>query len=104
MDINIANSVKVFRNEKDDKVSYWCSVQAKDINGNTLFDSLPLRFKRGTEIKDGTPIYIRGAKLTFYKEKETNKSRYYLVVYDWITVAERIAEAHIDIEVKNEIK
>lgn len=62
----------IFRNEYEGKVSYSIGLSKKKEDGTFENGYMPIRFKKGTELKDKTKIKIKEAWLDFYKaDKKT---------------------------------
>ena len=62
----------IFRNEYEGKVSYSIGLSKKKEDGSFENGYMPIRFKKGTELKDKTKIKIKEAWLDFYKaDKKT---------------------------------
>lgn len=57
----------IFRNEYEGKVSYSIGLSKKKEDGSFENGYMPIRFKKGTELKDKTKIKIKEAWLDFYK-------------------------------------
>ncbi len=57
----------IFRNERDDKVSYSIGLSKKKEDGTYERGFIPVRFRKGTDLKDRTRLKIKEAWLDFYK-------------------------------------
>ena len=57
----------IFRNEYEGKISYSIGLSKKKEDGSFENGYMPIRFKKGTELKDKTKIKIKEAWLDFYK-------------------------------------
>lgn len=62
----------VFRNERDGKVSYAIGLSKKKEDGTYERGFMPIKFRKGIELKDRTKITIKEAWMDFFKiEKKT---------------------------------
>jgi len=72
MDIISKNEHLVFKNEKDNKVSYSIGISKKKEDGTYENGYIPVRFRKDIELNDRTKIKIKSAWLDFFKiEKRT---------------------------------
>lgn len=62
----------IFRNERDGKVSYAIGLSKKKDDGTYERGFMPIKFRKGIELKDRTKIKIEEAWMDFFKiEKKT---------------------------------
>jgi hypothetical protein len=72
MEIKTDREEMIFRKEYNDKVSYSIGLSKKKEDGSYENGYMPVRFRKGTELKDKTKIKIKEAWLDFYKiDKKT---------------------------------
>ena len=69
---------RVFRYDKENKVAYTIGISKKQQDGTYETGYLPVRFKKGTDLKDKTDIIIKEGWLDFYKIE--NKTRLYYFI------------------------
>ena len=62
----------IFRSERDGKVSYAIGLSKKKEDGTYEKGFMPVKFKKGIELKDRTKITIKEAWMDFFKiDKKT---------------------------------
>lgn len=62
----------IFRREQEDKISYSIGLSKKKEDGSYEKGYIPVRFRKGTELKNQTRIKIQEAWLDFFKlDKKT---------------------------------
>jgi len=68
MNITNENKVRIFRNEKDDKVFYSLGLVRKKQDGSYENGYMQCQFRNDVNVEDKSDIYIKEAWLTFYKK------------------------------------
>lgn len=74
----IDRKYRVFRYDKDNKVAYTMGISKKKQDGSYEVGYMPIRFKKGTDLKDKTDIIIKEGWLDFYKIENKTKIYYFI--------------------------
>lgn len=105
MNLDVSNSKKIFRKEKDDKVYYSIGLSKKDKDGNYIYGYMMCRFPKDASIPDKAKILIKEAWIDFYlKDKITNPYIFinkYEIVEDGKTITEELPKASSEYDTEN---
>lgn len=83
----------IFRKEYEDKVSYSIGLSKKREDGSYENGYIPVRFRKGIELKDKAKIKIKEAWLDFYKIDKKTIPYIFINNFEFPSDAEAIRQA-----------
>lgn len=96
MEIKTDREEMIFRKEYEDKVSYSIGLSKKREDGTYERGYMPVRFRKGIELKDKTKIKIKDAWLDFYKIDKRTIPYIFINNFELPTDAEALRQAMDD--------
>lgn len=100
MNITNENKVRIFRNEKDDKIFYSLGLVRKKQDGNYENGYMMCQFRNDVDVADKTDIYIKEAWLTFYKKDKVTIP--YVFINKFETIEQAIDNSKKEVEEKQD--